>query len=270
MRILLTNDDGIFSPGLLALWSLLSETAEVTVVAPEAEQSCCAHGITLNRPVMCHRIERDGVFFGYGLDGTPADCVKIALAELMPEKPDLIVSGINPAGNAGTYVLYSGTVAAAVEGTMAGVRSVAVSISHRPGTHGQSGPDFVRAADLVMPIIQKIQGLPESVGLAFNINLPADLGPVRGVKVARQSCLAPAEVYVRRSDPRGRLYFWIGGDKSHHMTFEPDSDRTALAEGWITVTPLRCDLTNEQVLQKLSEVDWTQGPQDSSGSVVQP
>ena len=260
MRILLTNDDGIFSPGMLALWSRLSEIAEVTVVAPEAEQSCCAHGITLNSPVLCHRIERDGAFFGFALEGTPADCVKVALAELMPEKPDLIVSGINPAANVGTYVLYSGTVAAAIEGTMAGVRSIAVSAAHHAVTHGQIGPDFAKAAGLSLPIIRMIQQLPGTEPLAFNINLPRDLSRVRGVKVVRQSCVAPAEPYISRTDPRGRQYFWLGGDVSHKMTFEPETDRTALAEGWITLTPLRCDLTDNSALEKLSDMNWPVGP----------
>ncbi len=256
MRILLTNDDGIFSQGLRALWSRLTQIAEVTVVAPESEQSCCSHGISLNRPVLCHRIERDAKFFGYALEGTPADCVKIALAELMPERPDLVVSGINPAGNVGTYVFYSGTVAAALEGTMGGIRSVAVSLVHHHDAMGQSAPDFARAAELVVPILKGIAELGDEAGRAFNINLPADLREVRGIRVVPQSRLAPAEVYVKRSDPRGRSYFWIGDDISRKMTFEPDTDRTVLSEGWITVTPLHCDLTDREAMGRLSEVDW--------------
>ncbi len=257
MRILLTNDDGIFAPGLMALRSLLTEIAEVTVVAPEAEQSCSAHSISLYKPILCHRIERDGRFFGYAIDGTPADCVKIALTELLSEPPDLVVSGINPAHNTGTYVLYSGTVAAAIEGAMGQVPSAAVSIAHFPTAPAQDGPDFARAAEVAVPLLKVIENLPDSRGVAFNINIPADMHDLRGVKFVRQSRLVPTETYVRRTDPRGRTYFWIEGDSERRMTFEPDTDRSALADGWVTVTPLRFDLTDDETMTRLAEVPWT-------------
>lgn len=250
MRALLTNDDGILAPGLTALWAGLREVAEVTVVAPDTELSGTGHAISMRKPVMCHRAEREDDFRGYSLEGTPADCVKVGLTELQEGGTDLVVAGINLGANTGIHVLYSGTVAAALEGAMAGICSVAVSLvwSHEP--------DYAGAARVAVPLIERILALADSRGTVFNINIPPETGLVRGVRLARQSRIAIADRYVRRQDPRGRMYFWIEGDGNADKS-EPDSDRAALAEGFVTVTPLSFDLTDERLMSSLSRLTWT-------------
>src|SRR5438477_3822673 len=181
MRILLTNDDGIYAPGLRALRKELLKLGEVSVVAPATEQSATGHSITLLVPLMTQEVlDEDQRFLGWAVEGKPADCVKLALQELLPEPPDVIVSGLNAGANAGINVLYSGTVAAAIEGAFFHRTSIAVSLEYTK----PKPLDFPRAADLARHVIERILAHPESQGTLFNVNIPSlEKGPVRGIRV---------------------------------------------------------------------------------------
>jgi 5'-nucleotidase len=253
MRILLTNDDGIYAPGLRALRKELQKLGEVTVVAPATEQSATGHSITLLVPLMVQEVrDEDEKFLGWAVEGKPADCVKLALQELLPEPPDLVVSGMNAGSNAGINVLYSGTVAAAAEAAF--YRRVAIAVSLE---YTKAGPlDFPRAADVGRRVIEQIMASRPVAGSLFNVNIPAlERGPIRGVRVAPQNVAPYVEQFDRRTDPRGRVYFWnVPGT----MTPEPlrGTDQAALTEGYVTVTPLQFNLTHHEQLTALQRWDW--------------
>jgi 5'-nucleotidase len=241
MRILLTNDDGVHAPGLRALLPELRKLGEVTVVAPAAEQSAVGHSVTLMTPLIVQELLDEARRpIGWAIEGKPADCVKLAIRELLPEPPDVVVSGLNAGSNAGINVLYSGTVAAAIEGAFFKVTSIACSLEYR----SLAPPDFARGATLAAKVVGQILANRPVPGTLFNINIPsADKGPPRGVRVVPQNVAPYTETFDRRTDPRGRVYFWSGPDFSCPDP-HPDSDVTALAEGYITVTPLQFDLTD--------------------------
>ncbi|HEY1376557.1 MAG TPA: 5'/3'-nucleotidase SurE [Gemmataceae bacterium] len=253
MRILLTNDDGIYAPGLRALRTELQKLGPVTVVAPATEQSATGHSITLLVPLMVQEVRDDSdEFLGWAVEGKPADCVKLALQELLPEPPDLVVSGLNAGSNAGINVLYSGTVAAAAEAAFNRQVAVAVSLEYT-----KPGPlPFAEAAVLGRRVIEQILAGRPAAGSLFNVNIPdLDRGPVRGVRVAPQNVMPYAEQFDRRTDPRGRVYFW---NMPGTMIPEPhpDTDESALADGFITVTPLQFNLTHHDQLAALRRWDW--------------
>ncbi len=251
MRILLTNDDGVYAPGLRALRQELQKLGTVTVVAPAAEQSAVGHSITLLNPLLVQEVrDEQNQPIGWAVEGRPADCVKLALLELLPEPPDLIVSGLNAGSNAGINVLYSGTVAAAIEGAFFQRTSIAVSLEYTK----VKPLDFPRAALLARRVIEQIMARAPEQGTLFNVNIPSlEKGPVRGVRVVPQNVAPYVETFDRRTDPRGRVYFWTNPGllcpEPH-----PDSDVTALGEGYITVTPLQFDLTHTRLLAQIR--DW--------------
>jgi len=253
VRILLTNDDGIYAPGLQALRRELLRLGDVTVVAPAGEQSAVGHSITLLTPLIVQEVLDDaGKPMGWAVEGRPADCVKLALLELLPEPPDLVVSGLNAGSNAGINVLYSGTVAAAIEGAFFQRTSVAVSLEYRK----PKPLDFRRAAEMAVSVIEQILQHQPAEGALFNINIPSpEKWPVRGVRVSPQNVAPYTETYDRRVDPRGRIYFWSGPDFGCPEP-HPDTDVTALAEGCITVTPLQFNLTDAVVLGKMKSWQW--------------
>ena len=253
MRILLTNDDGVYAPGLRALRKELMKLGEVLVVAPATEQSATGHSITLLVPLMIQEVrDEDGSPLGWAVEGKPADCVKLAVQELLPWKPDLIVSGMNAGSNAGINVLYSGTVAAAVEGAFCRHTSIAVSLEYT-----QPQPlDFPRAAALARGVIEQIIAHRPPAGSLFNVNIPSlEKGPVRGVRVAPQNVVPYAEQFDRRTDPRGRVYFWNTPGTMIPVP-HPDTDESALAEGYITVTPLQFNLTRHDQLETIGRWRW--------------
>ena len=248
MRILLTNDDGVYAPGLRALRKELQKLGEVTVVAPAGEQSAVGHSITLLTPLLVQEVlDEQQRPMGWAVEGRPADCVKLALMELLPERPDLLVSGCNAGSNAGINVLYSGTVAAAIEGAFFGCTSVAVSLEYTK----PKPLDFPRAAGLAVRVIRQIFDRRPPAGSLFNINIPSlEKGPIRGVRVVPQNVAPYLETFDRRVDPRGRVYFWSRPDfrcpEPH-----PDSDVIALEESYITVTPLQFNLTQQALLEQM-------------------
>ena len=245
MRILVTNDDGIMAPGILALRRALLDMGEVTVVAPTVPQSAVGHAITLTTPIRVLRVSLGDGATGYGVEGRPADCVKLALLELLKERPDLVVSGINLGANVGINVLYSGTVAAAVEGAFYGIPAVAVSIEDSDAV------DFDAAARITRGLISQLLARNPQRPALFNINIP-DLsnGPPKGVRVVPQSLKGWVEGWERRSDPRGRTYYWMTGDLAPEDV-GIDSDVAALAERYVTVTPLRFDLTDPERMDEM-------------------
>jgi 5'-nucleotidase len=248
VRILLTNDDGVYAPGLRALRAALQKLGAVTVVAPAGEQSAVGHSITLLTPLLVQEVvDENQKPMGWAVEGRPADCVKLALMELLPDKPDLIVSGLNAGSNAGINVLYSGTVAAAIEGAFYHCTSIAVSLEYTK----PKPLDFPRAAGLAARVIEQILANKPPAGALFNVNIPSfDKGPIRGVRIVPQNVAPYVEKFDRRIDPRGRVYFWSGPDfrcpEPH-----PDTDVTALEERFITVTPLQFNLTNEAFLEQM-------------------
>ncbi len=256
MRVLLANDDGILAPGLLAMYRVLSADPDmqVDVVAPETVQSAAAHAITIRHPLLCRDVHIDGAFHGTGVEGSPADCVKLAVNALLPERPELVISGINDGANVGVHVLYSGTVAAAAEGAILRCPSIAVSLKT------SDEPDFDRAARLAKPVIDQILRQDARPGRLYNVNLPAP-GPGRpkGVRVVRQSTQSLIERFERRHDPAGRPYYWLSGDFGE-STDEGDTDLRAIREGYIAVTPLHVDLTHAARLEQMQAWTWPELP----------
>jgi 5'-nucleotidase len=254
VRILLTNDDGVYAPGLGALRRELLALGDVTVVAPAGEQSAVGHSITLLTPLIVQEVlDEHQRPMGWAVEGRPADCVKLALMELLPEPPDLVVSGLNAGANAGINVLYSGTVAAAIEGAFFQRPSIAVSLEY-----SKPKPlDFPRAAELARKVIEQILRLPIAPNAMFNVNIPSlEKGPIRGLRIVPQNMAPYFETFDRRVDPRGRVYFWNDPNFSCPEP-HPDTDVTALAEGYITVTPLQFDLTNAAMLATMKEWSWS-------------
>ena len=253
MHILLTNDDGVYAPGLRALRKELQKLGEVVVVAPVGEQSAVGHSITLLTPLLVQDVlDEDNRPMGWAVEGRPADCVKLALLELLPELPDLIVSGLNAGSNAGINVLYSGTVAAAIEGAFFHRTSIAVSLEYTK----PKPLDFTQAAALARKVIEQILAQQPPAGSLFNVNIPSlESGPVRGIRTVPQNFATHQETYDRRVDPRGRVYFWSNpeyGCPDPH----PDTDVTALADGYITVTPLQFNLTHQALLEQMKDWNW--------------
>jgi 5'-nucleotidase len=238
-QILVTNDDGIQAPGLRCLEKSLAAVGEVTVVAPDREMSASSQAISTHTPLRVHQVEKGH----YAVSGTPADTVIIALYYLLARKPDLVVSGINPGGNLGESVVYSGTVAAAMEGALHGIPSFAVSLATRKHLDFSSTAAF--AAQLAAKVLE--EGLPP--GVMLNVNVPR--GEVRGVRLARQSQKISQNLIVEKKDPRGRPYYWLD-ETAELAEVEPDSDYAAILAHEISVTPLHVDRTHYPSLNHLS------------------
>ena len=253
MRILLTNDDGIYAPGLRALRLELQKIGTVEVVAPATEQSATGHSVTLNNPIVVQEIYDEKIArIGWAVEGRPADCVKLALRELLGYRPDIIVSGLNAGSNAGINVLYSGTVAAAIEGAFFGITSIACSLEYtkpRP-------LDFNTGAGLARQIVEQIINKKPAPGALFNVNIPSlENGPVLGVRVAPQNTSTYEERFDKRTDPRGRTYFWLGADFTCPNP-TPETDTAALRDRYITVTPLQFNLTEHTQLEEMYSWNW--------------
>ncbi|OGX33435.1 MAG: 5'/3'-nucleotidase SurE [Omnitrophica WOR_2 bacterium RIFCSPLOWO2_02_FULL_50_19] len=248
-RILLTNDDGIYSQGILALHKKIRSLGEVTVVAPDAERSAQGHAITLSVPLRVNEVRRDGKFFGHAISGTPADCVKIALMSIMKnKKPDLIISGVNRGPNLGVNVLYSGTVSGATEGAILGVPSFAVSLNSFKWENFQAAVDF--SHKLAKMMLDK--KLP--VNTLLNVNVPAlPKSKIKGVRITRQGMSTfYKEDYDRREDPNRRVYYWLCSYKAA-VSGDELVDAVAVRDGHISITPLHYDMTDYKDLEILSD-----------------
>ena len=243
--ILLTNDDGIDSEGLYILYKALKEDKRfnIKIVAPDKERSGIGHAITVFRPISVKKEYREGEFFGYAVDGTPADCVKIAIKDILDNTPDLLISGINRGANLGENIIYSGTISAATEGTVLGVASVAVSVDN------MIDPDYSYAADFIKRFAgQIIENSEIPAGTLLNVNIPDVCEKeIKGVKITRQSNAKVVDKFIKRVDPRGRDYYWMDGDYNGGPQDE-DSDYGAVKNNYISITPIHYDRTNYKVL----------------------
>lgn len=240
--ILVSNDDGVRAAGLEALARSLRGIGRVIVVAPNLQRSAASHSITLHRPLRIEKMSDDV----YSVDGTPADCIMLAVHELLDARPDIIVSGINDGANLGDDVHYSGTVSAAIEGGILGIPAMAISLINGAGKH------FSSAAKVAAFVATKAikEGLPS--GIILNINVPnVPPNQIKGSKITRQGKRNYGGIIVEKVDPRGRKYYWIGGDES---CFEdiPNSDCNAVRDGFVSITPLRVNLTDKASLAKLT------------------
>jgi 5'-nucleotidase len=250
MRILLTNDDGINARGIYELYHSLKDIYDVYVVAPVSQRSGAGHSITLNDPLRIDKYYKDGVFFGYAVNGTPADCIKIALFKILKDnKPDLIISGINKGANLGTDVIYSGTVSGAVEGTMSYIPSIAISTCSREKPIYSSACQFLRE---YIPVL-KNEKLPEYVTLNINVpNLPYNM--IRGIKVTCQSYRQFEDHFIERTDPSEKSYYWLTGEIKD-VNQNDNTDALAIDKKYISITPLFLNLTDIKFMDELKK--WT-------------
>jgi len=245
--LLLTNDDGIYAKGLESLVHVLKKRYPLWVVAPESEQSAVGHALTLTQPLRVKKIFKNGTFFGYGVSGTPADCVKIALHELIASSPPrLLISGINLGPNVGINVIYSGTVSAATEGAMMGLTSMAVSLN------SYQTRQFETAAHITAALVDILLENPLPHGVSLNVNVPAlPLSEIKGIRLVKQGTFRFIERFERRIDPRENIYYWQAGVLPPPEE-APDTDYDLLSAGYVTLTPISYDLTHYPSLTKLT------------------
>ena len=252
MRILISNDDGIYAPGVIALAEALSTEPDyqITVVCPNRERSATGHALTMQEPLRLDPIT--GVYppsiTAWACSGTPADTVKLALDAILPEPPDLVLSGINRGSNLGTDVLYSGTVSAAMEGVLENIPSIAFSLTSFTAT------DFSTATHFARRLVRYAQGNPLKIdqeAILLNVNVPAiPVADVCGVRVVRLGVRRYRDIFEKRIDPRGKIYYWLSGtvvDAEAH----PDTDIAAVLDNYITITPLKYDFTLDSALPQV-------------------
>ncbi len=245
-KILVSNDDGIFADGIIALREAMLEIGEVYVYAPHKQQSAVGHAITIHLPLRLNPYYMNGEFFGYAITGTPADCVKLAITTHMKEKPDLIISGINHGSNAAINVIYSGTVSAATEGTILGIPSIAVSLA----TYVDF--DFSYAKKVAQKIALAVLKYGLAKGVLLNVNVPpVPEEKIRGIKITKQGRSRWDDYFERRLDPQNREYYWLTGQMNG--LDDEDSDITAINNNYVSVTPIQFDLTAYHFLDELKK-----------------
>jgi 5'-nucleotidase len=252
MKILLTNDDGIYAPGLAALERQLHELGDVTVVAPLTEQSGVGHSITYLKPLMAREVfDANHRRRGWAVEGSPADCVKLAICALLPERPDLVVSGINSGLNAGINVLYSGTVAAAIEGAFFGITSIAVSLEYSDAAR------YDLAAELATSVIEQLLDQEDATQHLYNLNIPqVSLDNPAEIRIVPMATAPWGEDFQQKLDPRGRPYYWANGLQPDPPSHE-ETDLSAIQAGHITLTPLNFDMTLRSKLPAMRK--WNLG-----------
>jgi 5'-nucleotidase len=247
LNILITNDDGIHAQGIYELKKTLEKIASVIVVAPDTEQSAVGHAITLSDPLRVSKIYKEGIFFGYAVNGTPADCVKLGIRCLSTHSIDVVVSGINMGPNTATNIIYSGTVSAAAEAVIMGVPGLAISIT------SFDIPEFEYSCSLTKRLVKKIEtfGLPE--GTLLNVNVPP-LKPneIKGIVIARQGKGRFEEFFDKRVDPNNRTYYWLAGRRME-LDHDDDIDEVVIRNGKVSITPIHYDLTDTRMMKKLTE-----------------
>lgn len=247
LNILVSNDDGIDAPGLSALATELKKIGHVTVVAPDKQQSAVGHAITMNYPLRVTRFFKNGRFFGYSVEGTPADCVKLAVRSLLKRKPDLVLSGINHGSNTAINIIYSGTVSAATEGTILGIPSIAVSLTT------YDDPDFRFAAKFARRLALFVvrEGLPEATLL--NVNVPAvPEKEIKGTIITRQGKTRWDDTFDVRRDPNNKEYFWLTG-KLEVIDKSTDTDQIAVMNRYVSITPIQYDLTDYKLMKQMQK-----------------
>lgn len=248
MKILVTNDDGIFAEGIYKLAKRLSEEHEVFVVAPDRQRSATGHAITMHHPLRANKVKFfDTDIDAWSVDGTPSDCVKLALEALLQEAPDFVISGINDGPNLGTDVLYSGTVSAAVEGAIHGIQSMALSMAYTKNIDFSIGCEF--AFKMVGEL--KTKKLPKDTLL--NVNIPnTSKDDLKGVKVTTLGIRRYKNAFEKRHDPRGNEYYWLSGEVINEIQGK-DSDINAIESNFISMTPIHYDLTKFELIQTMEK-----------------
>jgi 5'-nucleotidase len=259
MRLLISNDDGIFALGIKTLADTLALAGhEVIVVCPDRERSATGHGLTLHDPIRAEIVT--GIFHpsikAWSCSGTPADCVKLALGALLDKFPDFVLSGINQGANLGTDVLYSGTVSAAMEGTIEGIPSIAFSLT------SFSCSEFQPAADFAKTLIAHLEQQPPTASMLLNINIPpVPAAEIAGVKITRQGIRRYFDTFQKRIDPRGKTYYWLSGEvvqdveqpEQLHLPPEIETDVQAIKRNFITIVPLQFNLTSAAGVYSLKD-----------------
>lgn len=256
-HILITNDDGIFAEGIQKLIQILAgengNKYRLSVIAPDRERSAVGHGITMHKPLRAEEVALYNIpdQNGMAVNGTPSDCVKLAIEAILDDKPDLVISGINRGSNLGTDVLYSGTVSAAVEGYLMGINSVAVSLTGRGDEK-----DFTYASRFISKLIPNLLAGMLPIPTLLNINIPKDTDAIKGVRITSLGRRRYRNTFEKRVDPRGMHYYWLAGeliddDEDGNST---DSDTRAAREGYISVTPIHFKLTNHEIMADLKHI----------------
>jgi len=245
LKILVTNDDGIYSSGISALVDALKEIAEVIVVAPSEEQSAVGHGITMKYPLRVTKYFKNGNFFGYAVEGTPADCVKMGIRNIMGESPDLVISGINHGSNTAINIIYSGTVSAAREASIMDVPAIAISIT------SHDAKDFRYAGKIAKMLALKVKEHDLPNGTLLNVNVPNfPEEEIAGILVTEQSKAKWDDIYEKRTDPFGKDYYWLTG-KLVEVENEKQSDQLAIKNKFVSVNPIHFDLTDYETFKKM-------------------
>lgn len=248
MRILVSNDDGIYSTGIRALVNGLVKEHEVYVVAPDRERSATGHSLTLHRPLRMETVSHlDGVKEAYETDGTPSDCIKIAICGILDKYPDLVISGINHGPNMGIDVLYSGTVSAAMEGAIFNIPSIAVSLTnHKP-------EDFDTAVNVIQKLIKIIDKIKFPDRTLLNVNIPyLPLAEIAGIEITELGVRPYNDFFEKRMDPRGRIYYWLSGEAIEENE-KSGTDVFAIRNNQISITPVTIHITNQDIIPKLKE-----------------
>ena len=248
MKILISNDDGVFAPGINALAAALKQIADVTVIAPDRDRSAASNSLTLSRPIRIKEVENGST----AVEGTPTDSVHLALTGLMPEKPDIVVSGINDGANLGDDVLYSGTVAAAMEGRFLGLPAIAISLAGKNGCR-----HFATAAEVAKNIVTRLRNEPLSHKTILNVNVPdVPISELRGIEVTRLGARHCAEPTLCEKDPRGKPIYWVGPPGQEQDAGE-GTDFFAIKNRRVSITPLQFDLTHHECRSHVA--GWVDG-----------
>lgn len=247
MKILVSNDDGIDSLGIYTLVETLKEIGEVIIVAPLKEQSAIGHAITMQVPLRVIKYHKNGNFFGYAVDGTPADCVKMGIKNIMREPPDIVISGINHGSNTAINIIYSGTVSAAREAAIMDIPSIAISVTNHTATN------FNFAAKVARMLALEIAGKDLPLGTLLNVNVP-DIPEeeIAGILLTRQGKSKWDDMYEQRKDPYGREYYWLTGILNEVDT-EIETDQAAIKKNYVSVTPIHFDLTDYKTFDMMKE-----------------
>ncbi len=261
MRLLISNDDGIFAQGIRVLANTLAQAGhQVTVVCPDRERSATGHGLTMHDPIRAEQVDSifDSSIQAWACSGTPSDCVKLALGALLDQPPDFVLSGINHGANLGTDILYSGTVAAAMEGVIEGIPSMALSLTSFKSREFQPGADFA------LQLLAHFTENPLQEPTLLNINIPpVPAGEIAGVKVTRQGLRRYFDTFQKRIDPRGKTYYWLSGEVLHdieqpehlHLPVEIETDVQAIKDNYITIVPLHFNLTYPPGVAELQSLE---------------
>lgn len=247
--ILVTNDDGITAPGIRKLVEIMNGIGDVIVVAPNSPQSGKGHAITINSTLSFEELNLEGSQKDFSCSGTPVDCVKIALDKILPRKPDLVVSGINHGANSSINVIYSGTMSAAVEGGVEGLPSIGFSLCDLKWE-----ADFSQAEDFIKKIVLKTLENPMPKGIVLNVNIPnLKKEEIKGIKICKQADAKWEESFDERINPHGKKYYWLTG-YFNNMDNSEDADETALVNGYISVVPVKFDLTAYEYMNELNRI----------------